>query len=393
MSLFIDIHAIQSVPPANLNRDLNGSPKKAIFGGVPRARVSSQAWKRPIRLAFAEHYQPEDLAVRTKRLALELADQVREIDPTMDEEEAAKVAIATFGQAGIKLSAPKKKKDAPLTEYESGYLMFLSRHQLRNAAELAVQTVSTEGVEGLKGKKKELKQILNSDLSVDLALFGRMVAEVSDLSVDASCQVAHAISTHEVGTEFDFFTAVDDTKDAAEDEDAGAGMMGTVEFNSATLYRYATINVTELAQQLGSIDAATYAVASFIDGFVKTMPTGKQNTFAAHSLPEALLVSLSTSRPLSFANAFEEPVTAFDSRTGEATGYARSSVKKLVTHRQDFINAYGPLAIKEWATGVGEATEALTEGGLDVTTYPDLVAQLKDAITAELNPSGALEQQ
>lgn len=392
MSLFIDIHAIQSVPPANLNRDLNGSPKKAIFGGVPRARVSSQAWKHAIRKAFGHYYNKEDLGVRTKRLALELKTAIVEATSTLTKEEAAELAIATFKEAGIKLAAPKKNKDAPLEEYESGYLLFLSRQQLRNAARIAVEAVEADGIDALKSKKKELKEALNADKSVDLALFGRMVAEVSDLSVDASCQVAHAISTHEVGTEFDFFTAVDDAKDQAEDEDAGAGMMGTIEFNSATLYRYATINATELRLQLGSAEAAAYAVTSFLDGFVKTMPSGKQNTFAAHSLPEALLVSLSDSRPLSFANAFEEPVAAFDSTTARPTGYLQASVDKLTSHRQDFIEAYGNLTTQEWACGVGSAAKALEQGQLDVTPYPDMLHELKTAIVEQLDRTDSKER-
>nr|WP_240030536.1 type I-E CRISPR-associated protein Cas7/Cse4/CasC [Thermus scotoductus] len=75
---------------------------------------------------------------------------------------------------------------------------------------------------------------------MDLALFGRMLADRPELGVDAAAQVAHALSTHKVDREFDFYTAVDDLNPK---EETGAGMMGDVEFYSATLYRYALVDL------------------------------------------------------------------------------------------------------------------------------------------------------
>lgn len=34
----VEIHILQTMPPSNLNRDDTGSPKKAVYGGVTRAR-------------------------------------------------------------------------------------------------------------------------------------------------------------------------------------------------------------------------------------------------------------------------------------------------------------------------------------------------------------------
>jgi CRISPR system Cascade subunit CasC len=66
--IFLDVHALQTVPPSNLNRDDTGAPKTALYGGVPRARVSSQAWKRATRTYFADEHllEPSELGVRTK---------------------------------------------------------------------------------------------------------------------------------------------------------------------------------------------------------------------------------------------------------------------------------------------------------------------------------------
>ena len=104
-------------------------------------------------------------------------------------------------------------------------------------------------------RQKYFKKALKEYPSVDIALFGRMAASDPTLNYDAASQVAHAISTHAVQNEYDYFTAVDDI---SEDDNAGAGHLGTVEFNSSTLYRYANVNVSELRKTLD--DAADVAV-------------------------------------------------------------------------------------------------------------------------------------
>lgn len=343
MAIFVDLHAIQTMGPNNLNRDLNGAPKSAMFGGVKRARVSSQALKSSMRRDFNERYSPQNLGIRTKRIVKLLAEEIMRVDSSVEEEDAREIAIAAFAAAGIKIDGPKPKEDeqAPLSDWVSKYLIFLSTTQIEAAAEVALTAFRDQGIEGVKRQKKELQNALNSDLSVDLALFGRMVAEDANLNVDASCQVAHALSTHQVETEFDFFTAVDDEKKQAEEADAGAGMMGTVEFGSSTLYRYATINATSLARQLGSVEAAVKAIEGFVDVFATSLPTGKQNTFAAHSFPSAIVASIRTDRPSSWVGAFERPVyphTRSDSETG---GYTSESVSRLFEYASSVDSAYG----------------------------------------------------
>lgn len=197
MAIFVDIHAIQSVGPNNLNRDLSGSPKTATFGGVRRARVSSQSWKRAMREDFRERYSPENMGIRTLRVVKLLSDEITRQDPSL-EGEAIPIALAVFQAAGIKINAPKAKKGetVPVEEMVSGYLVFLSSAQVEAAAARAIDIYNEGGVDAVKKARKDLKKDLKADLSVDLALFGRMVAEDADLNVDASCQVAHALSTH-----------------------------------------------------------------------------------------------------------------------------------------------------------------------------------------------------
>src|SRR5690606_18175231 len=248
----LDVHVLQTVPPSNINRDDTGSPKGAVYGGVRRARVSSQAWKRATREAFKNVLDPAELGTRTKRVADLVAERIRELDADIPYAEALELAAATVAAAtGSKIEKPKRRKnDEEDAAPESSYLMFLSARQRDGLAELAVQ-----GRADIKAflkdpeNKKRAKQIANTGHSIDIALFGRMVADSSDINVDASAQVAHAISVHAADIESDYYTAVDDRR---KDDEPGAGMIGTVEFNAATLYRYAAVDVDLLSANLGA---------------------------------------------------------------------------------------------------------------------------------------------
>lgn len=331
--MYIDLNVIQPIPSSNPNRDDTGSPKTALYGGARRHRVSSQAWKRAVRKQFAGEIPSEYLGVRTKKAIEMVAQAIIEQAPEL-EDKAVKLADKTFNTAGIKSELPKAKEgeEAPRIP-EVKYLYFISRKQIEKIAATIVEAER----EGKKLNKKQVKEILKDQNSIDLALFGRMVADDPDLNVDASCQVSHALSTHAVETEFDYFTAVDDAKDAAEeDRSAGAGMIGTVEFVSSCLYRYATINVDLLVENLDSKDDAKVAVGAFINAFVKSIPTGKINTFANHTLPSAVYVAIRDDQPMSLAGAFETPV-----KTDLGGGYVKKSVDQLVEYAEAIYGAYG----------------------------------------------------
>lgn len=313
MSYYIDFHALQSTGPANLNRDDSGSPKSTVFGGTRRARVSSQSWKRAIRREFEELVDPAELGERTLRAVERIAASIVEQDPEYAAE-AETMAVEVLKAAGLKMAKPKKSKDGdmapakPLTEY----LVFLGRSQIEALAALAIDAYANN--DG-KFDKKLVKQAFTDDHAYDVALFGRMIADAPDLNADACCQVAHAISVHPLDAEFDYFTAVDDN---APEDNAGAGMIGTLEFNSSTYYRYATINVPALIANLGSAEAAAKALAAFTRAFAVSMPTGKQNTFANRTRPEFFAVSIRDDQPVSFVDAFEDAITAQSGRMTEA---------------------------------------------------------------------------
>lgn len=369
----IDAYVLQTVPPSNLNRDDTGSPKSATYGGVRRARVSSQAWKRAMRLAFAESLDTSRLGERTKRVGESLAQRIHAADESISEERATELAAEVFNALGLaKAEKTDKKKAEAAKNVESGYLLFLSHRQLDNLAQAAIEASRDGGAL----EKNKLKALANTEHSVDIAMFGRMVADMSDINVDAACQVSHAISVHAVENEFDYFTAVDDRK--ADAMETGAGMIGNIEFNSSTLYRYATVDVDRLHETLGDPAATKAAVEAFLVAFVRSMPTGKQNTFAHRTLPDAVLVRIRDSQPINLVGAFETPVGQAD-----AAGRVEAAAVALAKHLTDVEDAFGEQPLDSWVTHVGDRTAALADLGTKVS-FGELVAAVGERVAANL---------
>ena len=319
--LYVDFHVLQTVPPSCVNRDDTGSPKTAVYGGAVRARVSSQAWKHAMRVMFTgEMSDAVETGKRTKKGADLVAKQITLLAPESDAEKLAKKAIES---AGIKSDDKGTKA-----------LFFMSEAQAKALAELAVDGCTD---------KKQYKEALKAAPSADMALFGRMVADDPSLNYDAAAQVAHSISTHTVQNEFDYFTAVDD---CAPEDNAGAGHLGTVEYNSATLYRYATVNVLELVHTLGAEQAAQ-TVRAFGEAFIRSMPTGKQNSFANRTLPDAVYVTLRQDQPVNLSRAFEKPV-----RKSEE-GYAEPSKMALKQYAKELYNTFAEAPEQSFTVGTG----------------------------------------
>jgi CRISPR system Cascade subunit CasC len=390
--IFLDVHALQTVPPSNLNRDDTGAPKTALYGGVPRARVSSQAWKRATRTYFADEHllNPSELGVRTKKIVEVLAERITSLDPAL-EGTALTLADETVKAAGFKTEVPKRKADAakaggPEALPEAKYLVFLSARQLDGLARCAVDGAGdiTAYLKEKKNKDK-IKEIADGRHSVDIALFGRMVADAADFNVDAAVQVAHAISVHRAETESDYYTAVDDKNT---DEETGAGMIGTIDFNSSTLYRYAALGVHQLAANLGQglrdeeprTEPVRRAVEAFVHSFVASLPTGKINTFGHHTLPDAVIVKLRTTRPISFVAAFEDPVQGYQG------GHVREASDRLAAYIPDIERAYGDAdSTLTWVLRVGPNTRKLADLGTETDTLGDLVTAVGQAVAERLD--------
>jgi CRISPR system Cascade subunit CasC len=346
LKTLIEIHVLQNFAPSNLNRDDTGAPKDAFFGGTRRARISSQCSKRAVRQYFGGLVESgvlneQDVAFRTKRVLEELTKALVEMGrPESEASEKSKLALGA-----IELSIKDDGK--------SEYLLFLGKREIQEIAEVIHEkwdaVVPPELPAGeKKGKakkqaasgadpelKKALDKVFNGGKALDVALFGRMLADMPEKNQYAACQVAHALSTHTVEREFDFYTAVDDLKP---DDTAGADMMGTVEFNSACFYRYAALDWEKLVSNLqDDKELAIKGLRAFLEGFVVAEPTGKQNTFAAHNPPEFVILSVcKDAMPRNLANAFEIPVRVKGERSLTST-----SAEKLVEKAKKLEAAYG----------------------------------------------------
>ena len=326
--MLIEIHMLQNHAPSNLNRDDTGSPKEAVFGGFKRARISSQCLKRSIRRSDVFRDQLSgSLGTRTRSLPTMVKAGL--IAAGIDEK------MATIGAQKASGFGTEKGTEQKANEggyYRTAQTMFLSDSDVEAVTKVILDAAreSDGNVKNFEKVTAKALQKLAEDaggrpLSVDIALFGRMVTSESFVNVEASSQFAHAISTHKIAHEFDYFTAVDDLERQT-DDDAGGGadMIGDVEFNSACFYKYFNIHVDGLLDNLtgrafkqsvteedeqNARNMASKAVRSLIEASCRVTPSGKQNTFAAHQPPSLIWVEVrERNLPISYANAFCMPV-------------------------------------------------------------------------------------
>ncbi len=251
---------------------------------------------------------------------------------------AIEAAINCIGVGDKKVKVEKDKKTGQL---KTDVLLFLSPLEIESLA--VVIEGSFDSLLKVKVPPETAKLVTDaivgkenkSRLTLDIALFGRMLAVMPEKNQNAACQVAHAISTHAVEREFDFYTAVDDLKP---EDTAGADMIGTVEFNSACYYRYAVVDWEKLVENLqDDTDLAAKGLRAFLQGFVEAEPTGKQNSFAAHNPTEFVAISVRrNTAPRNLANAFETAI-----RVKRDESLTRKSAEALATKASELQAAYG----------------------------------------------------
>lgn len=373
MTTFVDIHALQTLPPSNINRDDTGSPKSAFFGGVQRQRVSSQAWKSAIRRDFELHLDRSKLGVRTRLIADKVVARIMDLASEFDAD-AAEEAVK---QAFTAVKNPKNKKYVKLERQEgekrisdravSSAALFLSNQQIDKLAQAIIEA------NGEKIPPKQVQEILNTEHGIEIALFGRMLADAPDFNVDAACQVAHALSVHGTEPDFDYYTAVDDVVRSAGDS-TGASMIGTIEMASSTLYRYANINLDALNANLGDASVSVEATLAFVRAFIESMPTGKQNSFAARTLPDAVIVTVRNDRPISYVNAFEKAIT-------EVEGRRVVAARALASEAKNIEEAYGYEPVASYVLALGDLKEELAGLGESVS-LKGLLESLEAQLTA-----------
>lgn len=314
MTTFVQFHLLTAYPPSNPNRDDQGRPKQALMGGAPRLRLSSQSLKRAVRECS---YFADDLAgnigTRTKRLFEKLREKLIRDGASDDAaQKAAEKVAALFG----KLEVPKK--DEP-TRQMATTLAFISPDEWRLAEELAARFLADEDLPGAKELKKLV--LRHADGAVDIAMFGRMLADDPDFNRDAAVQVGHAITTHRVLAEDDWFSALDDLK--TREEDSGAGHLGETGFGSGVYYLYACVNVDLLIENLaGDRDLAARGLDKLARALATATPTGKQNSFAHRPRAGFIRAEIGTQQPRDLSGAFFAPVTGADLLTASKEALA-----------------------------------------------------------------------
>jgi CRISPR system Cascade subunit CasC len=334
----IEIHILQSFPVSCLNRDDVGAPKTATFGGVPRARISSQCLKRAIR-ELAQELCPALYAANRSRLIIDRLAQALQKHGAAEAKatEAAKHIgdyLATLDEAAEKKGTLKVKT-----------MMFLSPGE-EDAIAAALAQIMRKDPKAKDLEKEVAKACKAAALkdAADIAIFGRMVASDHSLTLEGAGLFSHALSTHKAENDIDFFSAVDDLQPA---EEAGAGMTGTLEFTSATYYRYAGLNLTLLADDahLGALSAAERrtVVETFVRAAVLAIPDARQNSMNAHTLPGYVLgVVKDKGQPLQLINAFEKSISG-------KNGLMDVSIAALKDHHEHLKKTWGITPIAEAA--------------------------------------------
>lgn len=313
----IEFHILQSFPVTCLNRDDVGAPKTAVVGGVTRARVSSQCWKRQVRLALPNF--GIKIALRTK--------QAQSIFAHACEKAGASEAVAQ--ECGQKLAEL----------IIDNTLLFISESEASAFANYA----QNNNFDSSKFKDKELAKIAKKSINpaidaLDIALFGRMVAKAADMNIEAAASFSHAISTHKVSNEVEFFTALDDLK-----EEPGSAHMGSLEFNSATYYRYVSLDLGQLAQTLG-VDDLKKAIDAFTKALFVAIPSARQTTQSGASPWEFARVLVRKGQRLQVP--FEKPVKA------KSEGYLQPSIYELKDYldKKEKLSGslFGKIAAYDW---------------------------------------------
>jgi CRISPR system Cascade subunit CasC len=354
MTTFLQLHLLTSYPPSNLNRDDTGRPKTAVFGGVPRLRISSQSLKRAWRTSSVfTDVLGENVGKRTQRLGEELYDYLTSKGMAPDAAlETARSIAGVFGKiedmkAPQAKSRGRKAKDDGEEGEDGGrkatfikQLAFIAPEEFKRAYAMADRAIAGEDI-----KPTADSLLVRSDSAADLAMFGRMLADSPGFNREAAVQVGHAITTHRTAVEDDYYVAVDDLKDNAEREDAGTSFIGVQEYGSGLFYLYACVDCDLLVSNLGGDrELARDAMEALITSAAKVSPRGKQASFASRAHASFALAERGSQQPRTLAAAYLKPVVPSEGR-GDANGdIAAISIARLLDLRRRMDSVYGACA-------------------------------------------------
>lgn len=378
--MLYEIHMIKNYPPTNLNRDDTGAPKTCMFGGVMRGRISSQCLKRSWRKSdlFRDAIGEADLGIRTRKLPQLVADVLRGRGVS---EEYLEILMPKLSAFGNKDGNENKKGNY------TAQIVFYAPQDIAAVADAVekklVDCASAKDVKALKGK--ELQECVTGadvrPVTLDIALFGRMVTSNAFADVEAAMQVAHAISTNKVMMESDYYTAMDDLLRGDTLEESGSGMIGDIDYDSSCYYLYASLDTDALRDNLKYAEDPDGLVRKAIPALLRTMaltnPSGKQNSFAGHVLPSAMLVECKTDKiPVSLVNAFVKPAVP-----GASGDLVQSSIESMVKQSDEIDQGFGlPVEKKLWFCMDRYSKIVPPSGAVVCKNFAELVEQAGQAL-------------
>jgi CRISPR system Cascade subunit CasC len=347
MSRFIQLHLLTAYPPANLNRDDQGSPKTAKMGGYDRLRVSSQCLKRTWRTSdLFQAAMSDHLGTRTKLLGIDIYNQL--IAGGIKEKDAKDWTKAIAGVFG---ALKKAEKDKPLADIEIEQLVHVSPAEQQTMKTLTEKLIAEQRAPDAD----ELKLLRLNEQAVDIALFGRMLASSPAFNIEAACQVAHAISVHPVVIEDDYFTAVDDLNNGL--EDMGAAHIGETRFAAGLFYSYICINRELLIKNLdGNEELANKAIRALTEAAVKVAPEGKQNSFASRAYASYVLAEKGDQQPRSLSVAYLKPINH-----RENEDFIADSITSIIKQKDSFDKVYGACADTRYELNAAKEQGTLVE--------------------------------
>ncbi|MBQ3034127.1 MAG: type I-E CRISPR-associated protein Cas7/Cse4/CasC [Deferribacterales bacterium] len=340
--VYVEYHIIQSFPVTCLNRDDVNSPKTAIVGGTTRARVSSQCWKRAVRMQMQE--LGVKLGIRSKKIHTLIEEECKNLgrDDELARKSSEKIAKILATDTLIFFSENEAKQFAKYLSDNNFNIDNKKDKTLLSEIEKVSKSCKFDGKDGL-----------------DIALFGRMVANSTDMNIEGAASFSHAISTHKIANEVDFFTALDDSNN---EDETGAGHMGTSEFNSATYYRYISLNLGVLAENLGGTEDIAKAVETFTKALYLAIPTAKQNAMSGAS-------------PWDYARILvrkgQRMQASFDEAVKSSNGFSKNSIEALDKFIEEKSNQAGSLYGK-----LGD----FSIGGKSKANVDDIIKNINDTI-------------
>ena len=348
MTTFIQLHLLTAYAPSNLNRDDLGRPKTAKMGNTDRLRISSQSLKRAWRTSDCFYQSLSDhIGVRSRRFARDWVYKPM-IDNGISEKIAKESAIKIASQFG-KVKNEKSPKD-PLSNLEIEQLVHISSNEQQAIKQLVDVLIS----EKREPSDDEVKLLRKENSSIDIALFGRMLADSPAFNIEAACQVSHALGVSTVTIEDDFFTAVDDLNN--NDVDAGSAHLGERGFASALFYTYVCISRDLLLENLNGDEVLVEkTLKALTESAAKVAPTGMQNSFASRAYTSYLLIEKGNQQPRSLAVAYFNPIRSQD--------LVNDAITRLEEQRDKFDKVYGQCADSRYVlnseTGEGTLSAAL----------------------------------